>query len=469
VLNSASDEDAYLCDGFTDEVIDGLACVQKLRVISRSVVNRWAGRRDVDPFEVGAQLSVDVVVEGSLRRLGAGKLRLSVRVITAKDGVQLWTKRFELGEAQLLEVADEAVTAIARALASEEPEHERRVTDPAAIDLYLRARAAQRAFSPDNSERAIALVDEALRLAPGEPQLISLRAKALAQLAFFRGDKLEEALAAARNAVARAPESAEANLALSFASNQAGQSRDALVYALAAVSHAPSLSDSHQMVGKILAEVGPLELAYRFLSTALDLDPSHGMTRVDCARVAALLGKRQRAEELMTDLAASNLDGASRLIILGRLHMWRGERDRCTEIARTFRERAKELAEAAPQQGLFAGKFAQVFDAGAPPWTAADVATFSSFPTPSIRRDVFFLQLLVESACARGPIEIAEQALERAVAGGLQDHAWLAHCPVLAPLRARDAFAPLAEVVRARAEHVRTALPSSLARSHHGE
>jgi serine/threonine-protein kinase len=176
--NQGPAEDEYIADGLTDDLIDALSMTRGLRVQARGAVMRFkAGDRD--PREIGRQLDVQVVVDGSVRKSG-GKLRVNARLVSVADGFQLWAKRFDRPEAEFLAVGDEAANAIAEALtlvrdlpAREAP------TDPLAIDLYLRARHAYHAGWAMNVDVAVRLFEEALARAPDDPQILAGYALAL--------------------------------------------------------------------------------------------------------------------------------------------------------------------------------------------------------------------------------------------------------------------------------------------------
>src|SRR4029079_1133841 len=158
-----------------------------LKVRSRGVVQRYRGA-DADPRDIGRELGVSVVATGTVRR-AAGRVRITARLVGVADGFQLWAKRFDRPEAEVLSINDEAARAIAEALTLDRDTALRAApSDPLAIDLYLRARHEYRKFWPDHLRRAIELFDQAAGIAPGDPMILAGRATALARYAFFVGD-----------------------------------------------------------------------------------------------------------------------------------------------------------------------------------------------------------------------------------------------------------------------------------------
>ena len=91
-LSAAHDQD-WFCDGLAEEIIDALGCVRNLRVASRTASFRF---RDgsVDPREIGRQLHVGAVLEGSVRKAG-DRLRITAQLIDALSGFHLWSESFD--------------------------------------------------------------------------------------------------------------------------------------------------------------------------------------------------------------------------------------------------------------------------------------------------------------------------------------------------------------------------------------
>src|ERR1700690_1691570 len=91
--NAGPPEDDYLVDGLTDDLIDTLSMMPGLRVRPRGVVMQLKGTSG-DPRQLGRELNVQVVVDGTVRP-AADSIRVSARVLSVEDGFQLWAKRFD--------------------------------------------------------------------------------------------------------------------------------------------------------------------------------------------------------------------------------------------------------------------------------------------------------------------------------------------------------------------------------------
>ena len=127
----------------TEEILNSLAQVPGLRVAGRSSVFTFKGRNE-DPRSVGAKLNVSTVLEGTLRRSGT-RLRVTAQLISATDGYQLWSERYDRVLDDVFTLQDEIATAIAgrlrvslgaeRGVASKLP-----TRHLAAFELYVKGR-----------------------------------------------------------------------------------------------------------------------------------------------------------------------------------------------------------------------------------------------------------------------------------------------------------------------------------------
>src|SRR5439155_25537792 len=117
--------DAYLADGLTEDIIVRLGQIERLAVKSRNAVKRFRERAAEDPAVLGRSLGVAYLVSGSVRRAGA-RLRVTVQLVRAADGLQVWGDVFDRSSGELLSIGEENARAVAAAVAGRRSE-ERRV------------------------------------------------------------------------------------------------------------------------------------------------------------------------------------------------------------------------------------------------------------------------------------------------------------------------------------------------------
>src|SRR2546430_2359286 len=135
--------EVYLADGLTEEIIARLGEVGRLAVKSRTAVGRFRGRPLDDPANLGRALGVANLVNGTVRR-EQRRLRVTVELVRAANGVRLWGAQFERPDSGLLDVEADIATAVATAVAGRLNQAERAslkapaTRDPVAYDHYLR-------------------------------------------------------------------------------------------------------------------------------------------------------------------------------------------------------------------------------------------------------------------------------------------------------------------------------------------
>jgi TolB-like protein/class 3 adenylate cyclase len=167
---SGDPEQEYFADGVVEDIITALSRIRSFFVIARNSAFTYKGR-SVDICQVGRDLGVRYVVEGSVRRAG-DRVRLSSQLIEAATGTHLWADRFDGSLADIFDFQDRitegVVAAIEPSLRKAEIERARRKRPNSldAYDLYLRAMPLAYTNTPDASDEALGLLTEALKLDP---------------------------------------------------------------------------------------------------------------------------------------------------------------------------------------------------------------------------------------------------------------------------------------------------------------
>ena len=108
-LSETKDQE-YLCDGFSEELLDSLAKVPGLRVVARTSAFSFKGK-NVPVSEIANKLGVANIIEGSLRRDGS-RIRVTTQLINARDGFHLWSDTFQRELRDVFAVQDEITHAI---------------------------------------------------------------------------------------------------------------------------------------------------------------------------------------------------------------------------------------------------------------------------------------------------------------------------------------------------------------------
>jgi serine/threonine protein kinase/tetratricopeptide (TPR) repeat protein len=164
---SSSRDQEYLCEGIAEDIINALMQVKGLRVVSRGSSFRFSGK-SYDLAEVSRKLRVSTLLEGSVRR-DQDRLRISVHLIDAGSGDQIWSQRYDRGFKDVFAVQDEISAAVAGALSLklvEQPQLMRATDDIDAYSAYLKGRYFWSKRTGEGAQRAIEFYQEALRTDP---------------------------------------------------------------------------------------------------------------------------------------------------------------------------------------------------------------------------------------------------------------------------------------------------------------
>lgn len=168
-LSEDPDQD-YFADGISEELLNALAKLPDLKVVARTSSFAFRGEnRDIS--EIGRKLRVANVLEGSVRKAG-GRLRITVQLIKADTGYQIWSETFDRDLADIFSVQDEISRAVARSLEVQLTGHTRSrplVLAAASVDAYNlhllgRYHAANRSVA--ELERARAFFEQAVKADP---------------------------------------------------------------------------------------------------------------------------------------------------------------------------------------------------------------------------------------------------------------------------------------------------------------
>ena len=167
---SGDPEQEYFTDGMVEEIITALARIRSLFVIARNSTFTYKGRA-VDVKQVGRELGVRYVLEGSVRK-GGNRLRISAQLIEAETGAHLWADRFDGSLEDVFELQDQVALSVAGVIepALQAAEIRRATARPTsdltAYDLYLRSIELARAWSREANLRALDLLEQAIERDP---------------------------------------------------------------------------------------------------------------------------------------------------------------------------------------------------------------------------------------------------------------------------------------------------------------
>jgi adenylate cyclase len=167
---SGDPEQEYFADGMVEEIITALSRVRWLFVIARNSSFTYKGQ-PVDVKQVGRELGVRYVLEGSVRK-GGTRVRITAQLIDATNGAHLWADRFEGSLEDVFELQDRVAIGVAGVIeptlrqAEIERARRKRLDNLGAYDLYLRALPLAFTAMPETADKALDLLEQAISIEP---------------------------------------------------------------------------------------------------------------------------------------------------------------------------------------------------------------------------------------------------------------------------------------------------------------
>jgi TolB-like protein/Tfp pilus assembly protein PilF len=276
-------ENEYFSDGMTEELTNALARVPGLRVASRTSAFTFKGRV-VDARQIGMQLGVKVLVEGSVRKVG-DRIRLTAQLVNVSDGYHLWSDTYERTLSDVFRIQEQLAAAITRALPIGRPDNLVPVTRPGtqvveAYTLYLRGRYFAQRRTIQALGVALEYFEQATERDPGYALAYAGIAECWALLGFEEFGDVPP-----RDAMPRAKAAADRALAIDALSTEAHHWSGVVAFlyeydwsrAEAAFCRAielrPLYSPAHLWYALLLSATGRYEEALAHIQEAEALDP----------------------------------------------------------------------------------------------------------------------------------------------------------------------------------------------------
>jgi TolB-like protein len=284
---SAEGENVFFTDGIQEEILANLAQVAALKVISRSSANVYKAGAPRNMREIGRQLGVAHLLEGSVQRT-KNRVRVTAELIDARTDEHQWAEHYDRDVADSFAIQSELAQAIARQLQAKLSPMEKAAIEPAtrdvqAFDLYLRAKELIQMFhdTTDSKETlltAVRLLDEAITRDPNFALAFCWRTRAHDNLYWFELDptpaRLELAEASAQRALALAPDLGEAHLAQALVYYHGKRDYTRAFAELALANRTlPNSPEVSLFAGLIARRQGRWEDALKNLEKAFELDP----------------------------------------------------------------------------------------------------------------------------------------------------------------------------------------------------
>jgi adenylate cyclase len=313
---STEEKNEFLCDGMTEAIINALAKIDQLRVISRTSSFFFKNSR-VSPREIHAQLDVAIIVEGSIQ-ISDDTLRIAAKLIRAEDESYLWTTSHDRQLSKLFEVQDEISLLIADQLREhighlEIAEHlaDKPTQNINAYNACLQGRFHFNKWNPEDAHIALTHYEKARQLDEHFVDAYVGIADAYSFLAVAGFAPREESWARASEALQKARLLDADNPGLNYMlANEAFFTKAdfaaATRYALRALAAKPTYAEAQQFISFLHALSGNLDRSLEHIRYAKSIDPLNPETRFFEAYYHYRSGNYTMTDAILSDLLKQN-------------------------------------------------------------------------------------------------------------------------------------------------------------------
>ena len=278
-VNMSSDsEQEFFSDGVAEEILNLLAKIPELRVISRSSAFSFKGK-DLEIPEIAERLDVAHVLDGSVRKSG-NRIRITAQLIEARSDTHLWSETYDRTLDDIFAIQDEIAADVVSNLQITllEPVPKSRRTDPQVLALILQAKQMYQRKIPRHGELMAELLDEALAL---DPDYLP----AMVWYIYANYDQAEEGLISEEENQRRYNDFADRILAIDpnngfvhsmngwAATYENGELESAAGHFALALKNANGDAEVLRPVGRFLGTIGRFDKSIPILERAVALDP----------------------------------------------------------------------------------------------------------------------------------------------------------------------------------------------------
>ena len=305
-VNMSSDpEQEYFSDGISEEILNVLTRIPNLKVAARTSSFQFKGK-NLDIADIGRQLQVNHILEGSVRKAG-NTLRITAQLVETDTGFHLWSQTFDRNPEDVFAIQDEIAAAIAtelRTLFSGDIANNSKVIDVQAYELYLKGRGLVARRREADLFEGIDTLKASIQIEPAYAPAMATMAKAYAVLPWFSfripaGEARELARQWAQKALEIEPETVEAMAVLGIVYSESDLNfAGALELFEKALKLNPGNVAANNFLGDLYYRTGDLAMALKYESRAAELDPLGPVQLTDLANVRFLQGDYDKVIQL---------------------------------------------------------------------------------------------------------------------------------------------------------------------------
>ena len=339
-VNMSSDpEQEYFSDGISEEILNVLTRIPNLKVAARTSSFQFKGK-NLDIADIGKQLQVNHLLEGSVRKAG-NTLRITAQLIETDTGFHLWSATYDRNPEDVFAIQDEIAAAIAvelRTILSSELDTSSKPIDMQAYEFYLKGRGLVAKRQPSDILQGITILKQALKIEPEYAPALATLAQAYVVLPFCSNElPVRQAREIAKNLALKSleidPQNVVALSALAIVYNELDiNSTGAIELLQRAVKLNPGSIVANNFLGDWYFRAADLKQALIYESRAVELDPLAPVHLSDLASVYLLMGEYDKVMSLTNRALALDSSFPHALLYQGLVFYYLGDVEQLKRI-----------------------------------------------------------------------------------------------------------------------------------------
>ena len=322
---SPDHSDEYFADGLTEELITKLSEIRSLRVIARTSAMSYK-KKEKSILEIGRELGVGSVVEGSVRKSG-NRIRVTVQLLDAQTEEHLWSSNYDKELDDIFAIQSDIASKVASAISTGIfPKPARKETDDVeAYTMYLKARQLYHEGTESSLRESIVLFDRAISRDPKFALAYAGLSHAWGRIASSGYEDFtiitSKAEPAAIKALEFGPDIAEAHAAMCNIAGFLDRFDQAVAEAEQAVKINPNLSETHISLGILYSTLRGLDDALQEFRRAYEIDPLFFATGTFVAMISRVVGKMDLSLDVLERMKEINPRNPRVYVSLTEWHM----------------------------------------------------------------------------------------------------------------------------------------------------
>ncbi len=368
---SPNTDQEYFCEGMAEEIINALSHITDMHVVSRTSAFSFKGK-DMDIRDIGKELNVEVVLEGSVRKSG-DNLRVTAQLINIENGYHLWSEKYERKLEDIFAIQDEISLAIVdrlkvKLLKGEKNEMVKRYTEnKEAYNLYLKGKYFWNRRSEVGFSKALGLFQNAIDIDPNYALAYAGMAECYCMLSMHLAKPepfIRQGRIAAEKALSIDETLAEAHTALGFIKfsydwDWLGAERSFKQ----AIQLNPRYATAYNWYAAFLSITNRHEEAIHYMTRAQENDPGSSIINRDLGVIYAWSGDFEKAINQLQFTIDMDPDFSPAYMIMGVVYAWMKKYDLAIEYFNKLRAMTGNFFDAGGSLGYVYAKSGQTEEA----------------------------------------------------------------------------------------------------------